>query len=103
MISKALIKRLQNRTTDDYQGRGPNYPKSYAPDTINLEYSTTYCILSFSFKNTDESSAKSFVQRFIDINKENFKIPKKIKQTISAYQDGDYQDDWVVCNFTLRA
>lgn len=102
MISKALIKRLQNRTTDDYQGRGGNYPKSNVPDSINLEFSDTFCILSFSFKNTNESTAENFVQRFIKTNKDDLKIPKKLKQTITVYQDGDYQDDWVVCNFTLR-
>ena len=98
MISKVLSKRLKTFETSDFQNRGGSYPRSNIPTDI-VVYSDE---LVFSFKNTSEEDAKDFVERFIERNKSVLNIPKKLKQTITVYQDGDYQDDWVVCNFTLR-
>jgi len=75
---------LKSVETDDYQNRGGNYPRSNVPDMIQ----TWGGNLSAEFKNTDERTAKAWMERFCTNN--GFK-PKKVE----TEQTGDYRDDWV--------
>jgi hypothetical protein len=77
---------LKKLETDDYQNRNGDYPKSGRPDSINV--SSSY--ISFSFKNTPQSTAERWVERYL--NSEGFSVAK---DAISSYQSGDYHDDWV--------
>ena len=82
----ALENKLKSFETDDYQNRNGDYPKSDIPDSISY-YKFG---LEFYFKNTSEKSAKNWVKTFCDKN-------GLVPTSIDAWQDGDYQDDWVVC------
>ena len=75
---------LKSVETDDYQNRGGSYPRSNVPDSIQ----TWGGNLSAEFKNTDERTAKAWMERFCTNN--GFK-PKKVE----TEQTGDYRDDWV--------
>lgn len=75
---------LKSVETDDYQNRGGSYPRSNVPDHIQSWNGH----LSAEFKNTDERTAKAWMERFCTNN--GFK-PKKIE----TEQTGDYRDDWV--------
>ena len=72
------------KETDDFQNRRGEYPRSGVPDTVNI-YNDEAVL---SFKNTSESFAKAWTQNHLN----------KIGQDwnhIDAFQDGDYNDDWV--------
>lgn len=75
---------LKSVETDDYQNRKGNYPRAGVPDSIQLWDGH----LSAEFKNTDERTAKAWMERFCTNN--GFK-PKKVE----TEQTGDYRDDWV--------
>ena len=81
---QSLEQALKALETDDYQGRNGDYPKAGVPDAIDV-YNND---VTFSFKNTSESSAQRWVERYL--KNHGFKVGR-----ISAYQTGDYQDDWV--------
>ena len=93
-LDEAKTKDLSGIETDDYQNRGGNYPASGVPDTIQV-YGKDNKMASFSFKNTSEDRAESWVTRYL--KKLGFEI-----KSISTNQDGDYQDDWVVCSVTVK-
>lgn len=84
-ISRKKWKRQENM---DYQNRGGNYPASGKPVAIQVsEYSKGTDAL-FSFKNTSESAAKSWVKNYLQRSNLPF-------DEIEAGQAGDYHDDWV--------
>jgi hypothetical protein len=85
---------LSDIETDDYQNRGGDYPDSGEPDTIQV-YGTDNKSAAFSFKNTSEGTAKNWVERFLI--RKGFEV-----KSIHSYQDGDYQDDWVVVDATVK-
>ena len=85
---------LSDIETDDYQNRGGDYPDSGEPDTIQV-YGKDNKSASFSFKNTSEGTAKNWVERFL--TRKGFKV-----KSLRSYQDGDYQDDWVVVDATVK-
>lgn len=76
---------LKSVITDDYQNRGGNYPRSGVPDSLDSWKGNE---LTATFKNTDERTAKAWLERFC---KQSGFPPKKL----DTWQDGDYRDDWV--------
>ena len=81
---------LKKYETDDYQNRDGNYPESDIPDTIRA-YNNS---LEFSFKNTSESAGKYWVEDFARTEG----LPIK---NIESWQDGEYQDDWIMVALDL--
>ena len=75
---------MKKLETNDYQNRDGDYPESGVPDVISVFGKT----LTFTFKNTSESSAKNWVKRFM--TNKGFSL----KRIVSS-QTGDYEDDWV--------
>ena len=85
-----LKEKLFNLATEDYQNRRDQYPTSDVPDTINVFEHDNKIFVEFSFKNTSEFFADRWVCNYL---KNKFDVyPFKV----STYQDGDYQNDWVV-------
>lgn len=82
---------LERYTTEDYQNRKGNYPKSNVPTSIELEDNT----LLFNFKNTDETTAENFVKGFC-LNR------NLVIESIKTFQDGDFQNDWVIVKATIK-
>ena len=82
---------LHQFETGDYQHRGGEYPASGKPDTIQAGDDW----LQFSFKNTSEDGAKAWVRKFA--NKNSLDI-----QNISSWQDGDYTNDWVMVEISIK-
>ena len=85
-----LKEKLFNLATEDYQNRRGQYPTGGVPDTINVFERNDKVFIEFSFKNTSEISADRWVCNYLKnkIDVDPFKV--------STYQDGDYQNDWVV-------
>lgn len=82
--------------TDDFQNRGGNYPKSGVPDAISAGTHGNDTWLEFSFKNTSEAAAKSWVKKFM--------ASKNLPHVdIASAQDGDYHDDWVLVDAKYTA
>jgi len=82
--------------TNDWQNRGGNYPKSGVPDAVdNAGSYGDEAFIEFSFKNTSESQAKSWVQGWL--KSKNLPYTK-----IDSGQDGDYKDDWVIVYVTYK-
>ena len=102
MISKALNNRLQKLQNYDFQNRKGNYPKSDIPDSISVHIYSERTVIEFLFKNTSEDTASNFAKRFMAKNSDVIKLPKKLKVDFNTYQDGDYQDDWVICNCVIK-
>ena len=87
---KNLKEKLFNLATEDYQNRRGQYPTSDVPDTINVFEHDNKIFVEFSFKNTSEFFADKWVCNYLrnKIDVYPFKI--------NTYQDGIYQNDWVV-------
>ncbi len=87
---KDLKEKLFGLETDDYQNRRGQYPTGGVPDTIDVSEHDNKVFVEFSFKNTSEISAERWVRSYLKnkVGVDPFKI--------NAYQDGDYQNDWVV-------
>ena len=85
-----LKEKLFSLATEDYQNRRGQYPTGGVPDTINVFERNNKVFIEFSFKNTSEISADRWVCNYLKnkIDVDPFKV--------STYQDGDYQNDWVV-------
>ena len=85
-----LKEKLFNLATEDYQNRRDQYPTSGVPDTINVFEHDNKIFVEFSFKNTSEFFADKWVCNYLrnKIDVYPFKI--------NTYQDGIYQNDWVV-------
>ena len=85
-----LKEKLFSLATEDYQNRRGQYPTSDVPDTINVFEHDNKIFVEFSFKNTSEFFADKWVCNYLrnKIDVYPFKV--------STYQDGDYQNDWVV-------
>ena len=85
-----LKEKLFNLATEDYQNRRGQYPTSDVPDTINVFEHDNKIFVEFSFKNTSEFFADKWVCNYLrnKIDVYPFKI--------NTYQDGIYQNDWVV-------
>ena len=76
--------------TDDYQNRRGDAPESDIPDTISVyERSDGNFSILASFKNTSEDRAERWLEKFVD------KKDLKIVRAVSAWQSGEYHDDWV--------
>lgn len=88
-----LGKHLKAFETRDYQNRKGNYPKENVTDSITFEddSSKKQMTLSFDFKNTTEKNAKQWVIDFLEKNSIS-----KNSYIIESYQDGDYENDWVI-------
>ena len=85
-----LKEKLFSLATEDYQNRRDQYPTSGVPDTINVFEYDNKIFVEFSFKNTSEFFADRWVCNYL---KNKFDVyPFKV----STYQDGDYQNDWVI-------
>ena len=83
-----LIKKFKKLDTEDYQKRGGNYPSSGVPDSINVGGYKKEFWIQATFKNTSEREALSWLKSELGSAGKQF--------SISAHQDGDYRDDWVV-------
>ena len=85
-----LKEKLFSLATNDYQNRRGQYPASDVPDTINVFEHDNKIFVEFSFKNTSEFFADKWVCNYLrnKIDVYPFKI--------NTYQDGIYQNDWVV-------
>ena len=81
---------LMELSTDDYQHREDNYPKSGIPVSIDVDDNKngTYDI-SAAFKNTSEETAKKWLTKYVQRHGLNITKPA------TAWQSGDYHDDWV--------
>ena len=85
-----LKEKLFSLATNDYQNRRGQYPTADVPDTINVFEHDNKIFVEFSFKNTSEFFADKWVCNYL---KNKFYVyPFKI----NTYQDGIYQNDWVV-------
>lgn len=83
-----LVKKYKKLQTNDYQNRGGNYPSSGIPDTIHVNGYKNEFFIEAAFKNTSEREAIKWMTRELGSAAKQFKI--------SAHQDGDYKDDWVI-------
>lgn len=75
--------------TDDFQNRKGDYPKSDIPDTISTSEEGSKFIVELSFKNTSEKDALKWSLKYLI--KKGFVIDSS-----ETYQDGDFEDDWVM-------
>lgn len=82
---------LAKLATSDYQGREGNYPRADVPDSISVNGNS----VSADFKNTTETTARKWLKRYLE--GKGFRI----KGEVESFQDGDYQDDWVVAYATV--
>ena len=85
-----LKEKLFSLATNDYQNRRGQYPTGGVPDTINVFERNSKVFIAFSFKNTSEISADRWVRNYL---KNKIGVDPI---NIDTYQDGDYQNDWVV-------
>lgn len=87
------MKELLKLANDDYQKRGGAYPKSYVPDSIEVNVGEATTTVEFDFKNTNDSEALEWYEK----SKES-KIINKYKKdydiTVVTSQDGTFEDDW---------
>lgn len=90
----SINKELKKLETADYQNRKGKYPSSNVPDSIKFYDETDGASLEIDFKNTSEQEAIDWFTSSKEVNIVNkFKANYTIE--LSAYQDGDYPDDWV--------
>lgn len=89
---KKFEKELTKLATDDYQGRGGNYPRPNVPDCITVNGAS----VSAEFKNTTEEKAACWLENYIE--GQGFRIKGKVE----AFQSGDYEDDWVTACATVE-
>ena len=87
---KNLKEKLFSLATNDYQNRRGQYPTGGVPDTIDVFEHNSKVFIAFSFKNTSEISADRWVRNYL---KNKIGVDPI---NIDTYQDGDYQNDWVV-------
>ncbi len=87
------MKELLKLANDDYQKRGGNYPKSDIPDSIAIEINDTKTVIEFDFKNTDDTNAIKWYEHSKESKTIN-KFSKDYDISVTASQDGDYEDDW---------
>ena len=85
-----LKEKLFSLATNDYQNRRGQYPTGGVPDTIDVFERNSKVFIEFSFKNTSEISADRWVRNYL---KNKIGVDPI---NIDTYQDGDYQNDWVV-------
>ena len=85
-----LKEKLFSLATNDYQNRRGQYPTGGVPDTIDIFERNSKVFIEFSFKNTSEISADRWVRNYL---KNKIGVDPI---NIDTYQDGDYQNDWVV-------
>ena len=85
-----LKEKLFSLATNDYQNRRGQYPTGGVPDTIDVFERSSKVFIAFSFKNTSEISADRWVRNYL---KNKIGVDPI---NIDTYQDGDYQNDWVV-------
>ena len=85
-----LKEKLFSLATNDYQNRRGQYPTGGVPDTIDVFERNNKVFIAFSFKNTSEISADRWVRNYL---KNKIGVDPI---NIDTYQDGDYQNDWVV-------
>ena len=85
-----LKEKLFSLATNDYQNRRGQYPTAGVPDTIDVFERNSKIFIEFSFKNTSEISADRWVRNYL---KNKIGVDPI---NIDTYQDGDYQNDWVV-------
>ena len=85
-----LKEKLFRLATNDYQNRRGQYPTGGVPDTIDVFERNSKVFIAFSFKNTSEISADRWVRNYL---KNKIGVDPI---NIDTYQDGDYQNDWVV-------
>ena len=85
-----LKEKLFNLATEDYQNRRGQYPTAGVPDTIDVFEYNSKIFIEFSFKNTSEISADRWVRNYL---KNKIGVDPI---NIDTYQDGNYQNDWVV-------
>ena len=85
-----LKEKLFSLATNDYQNRRGQYPTGGVPDTIDVFERNSEVFIAFSFKNTSEISADRWVRNYL---KNKIGVDPI---NIDTYQDGDYQNDWVV-------
>ena len=90
-----LLKDLKQLETEDYQNRNGSYPKSGIPDSIIVNKRGSNIIVSIDFKNTSGEQAKQWF-------KSNFEFNQDEILNINTEQTGDYWDDWVTLNVTLK-
>lgn len=98
-MNAELIDRLMHMSTDDYQNRKGNYPRSDMPDTIDVYNDSETIIVRADFKNTSEQIAEAWLRRTLRV-----KVGGAANQArYSTSQTGDYHDDWVCAEaeFTL--
>ena len=88
-MTEAEEQKILTIATDDYQNRNGAYPKPGIPDMIDVNIQEGKFIFEISFKDTTESNAKFWVTNFVKDHK--LKV-----NNIESWQDGDYQDDWVM-------
>ena len=85
-----LKEKLFSLATNDYQNRRGQYPTGGVPDTIDVFERNSKVFIAFNFKNTSEISADRWVRNYL---KNKIGVDPI---NIDTYQDGDYQNDWVV-------
>lgn len=74
--------------TQDYQNRNGDYPKSGIADTVEVYEENQFIAIEGSFKNTSEETAMKWMKNYV--SNAGYTVEKT-----TAFQDGDYADDWV--------
>jgi hypothetical protein len=90
----SINKELKKLETSDYQNRKGEYPSSNVPDSIKFYDKEDGASLEIDFKNTSEQEAIDWFNSSKEANIVN-KFKANYNMELSAYQDGDYPDDWV--------
>jgi hypothetical protein len=95
------MKELLKLANDDYQKRGGAYPKSYVPDSIEVNIGDTVTTIEFDFKNTNDSEALEWYEKSKESKVIN-KYKKDYDITVATSQDGTFEDDWQKLTVSLR-
>lgn len=87
---------LAKFSNDDFQNRhaAGDAPRPNQPDSITGHGNLSKGWIEVSFKNTTEHDAKEIAMRTLR------EVAGKAS-SINTYQDGDYQDDWVLVVFNF--
>ena len=84
--------RYRQWVTEDFQNRRDNYPRSGIPDVIEVYDETRMLnriVMILWFKNTPIENAVRWTKEFARRNSLPF-------TKVEGWQEGDYQDDWVM-------
>ncbi len=94
-------KQLEHLNTRDFQGRGYSFPKPNIPDSIQVVSNDGSSATVYgSFKNTDEQTAKKYMENYIKNELRDYL--NKLEIVVDSQQSGDYHNDWVSAFVSIK-